>query len=171
MEPLMHKENPREARFRFIPHLGTWNANPIAAVAGAATLQEVAFAGPTAVANARAKELRDGVNAVLLKHGVPGIAYGRSSIWKLHLGSVPRITQGDFSNCQEDAQILMTGSRVLGDMFRKAMLLEGVDLMRTDGFTSSAHSKEDVARTVDAVDRALTRLKTEGALMQFLSGT
>ena len=46
----------------------------------------------------------------------------------------------------------------------KAMLLEGVDLMRTGGFLSAAHTEQDVDATCEAFARALGRLGREGYL-------
>jgi hypothetical protein len=62
-----------------------------------------------------------------------------------------------------DVARLMGGRGAAGPL-RKAMLLEGIDLMRTGGFTSVAHGEPEIAFTVDAFDRALERLQIEGVL-------
>jgi hypothetical protein len=36
--------------------------------------------------------------------------------------------------------------------------------MRTQGFTSAAHTEEEIAATVDAFARAVARLRAEGLL-------
>ncbi len=44
------------------------------------------------------------------------------------------------------------------------MLFEGVDLMRTDGFLSAAHTDDDIDRTGRALERAMQRVRKEGSL-------
>jgi glutamate-1-semialdehyde aminotransferase len=44
------------------------------------------------------------------------------------------------------------------------MLLEGIDLLRTDGFLSGAHTEDDVERTCKAFERALVRVREAGHL-------
>ena len=45
-----------------------------------------------------------------------------------------------------------------------AMALEGVDLFHGGGLLSIAHTKDDIDFTIDAFDKSLTRLQTEGIL-------
>jgi glutamate-1-semialdehyde aminotransferase len=42
------------------------------------------------------------------------------------------------------------------------MINEGVDLFHGGGFTSSAHTREDIQQTVAAFERTLARMKAEG---------
>ena len=44
------------------------------------------------------------------------------------------------------------------------MLLNGVDLMRWQGFTSAAHEEADIEITIGAFKRAIERLRLEGLL-------
>jgi len=44
--------------------------------------------------------------------------------------------------------------------------LEGVDLMRTDGYVSAAHTDADISMTCEALDRAITRLREDGSLLR-----
>jgi hypothetical protein len=53
------------------------------------------------------------------------------------------------------------GGRGAAAQLRKAMLLEGVDLMRTGGFTSLCHGDREIEITVGAFERALERLESE----------
>jgi glutamate-1-semialdehyde aminotransferase len=45
---------------------------------------------------------------------------------------------------------------------RKAMLLNGVDLMRSGGFTSIVHEDREISQTVAAFDKSLETLQQEG---------
>jgi glutamate-1-semialdehyde aminotransferase len=47
---------------------------------------------------------------------------------------------------------------------KRALLNHGVDLMTTGGMLSSAHTDEDIERTVDAFRAAAEDLRAEGAL-------
>jgi glutamate-1-semialdehyde 2,1-aminomutase len=161
MQRLEHRDDPDWVRFGMVPHPGTWNANPLAAAAGVATLRMVRTGKPVNRAAAQATRLRTRLNEVFAREGVPGVAYGRSSILRIHLGDVPKLALGDFSEHQSDGARLIQGPGPVGDRFRMAMLLEGIDLMRTNGFVSAVHSDDDVDATVRALQAALRRLKEE----------
>jgi glutamate-1-semialdehyde 2,1-aminomutase len=47
---------------------------------------------------------------------------------------------------------------------RQAMLLNGVDTMRTNGFMSAAHTEDDVEHTIAAFERSLLRLADMGVI-------
>ena len=164
MEPLLRGDDPEWTRFHTIPHTGTWNANPLAAAAGVATLRRLKAEDLAGRAAGQAATLRDGINDVFERQGVPGIAYGRSSILHIFLGDPPGLLHGDLSHPEADGALLARGNGPLGALFRQAMLLEGVDLMGTRCFVSAVHSDADVEHTVRAVGAALERLKAEGAL-------
>jgi glutamate-1-semialdehyde 2,1-aminomutase len=153
----------RDRRER-IPHYGTWNAMPVAAAAGVAALGLIAGGEPTRLANERAAQLRDGLNDVFAAAGLPAVAYGRSSIWKTYLGERPKLLDGDLSSAAEDAERLARGWGSLGDPLRQALLLEGVDVMRTQGFLSAVHTEDEIARTIEAFARAIERLRADGVL-------
>jgi glutamate-1-semialdehyde 2,1-aminomutase len=149
---------------KLIPHHGTWNANPLAAAAGVATLKLVATGEPIETATARADQLRDGLNDLFERIDLPAVAYGRSSIWKSALTERPKILAGDFSNYAADAKVLSAGWGDADAPLRKAMLLNGVDLMRANGFTSSAHQEKDIVFTLNAFERSIERLRRERVL-------
>ena len=140
----------------FIPQSGTWNANPLVAAAGVATLKQIDIGLTTRVSEA-ADALRNGFNSIMVTLGIDGIAYGRSSIVKIYFGGRPGSTQDDFSTPFEDAEHLIVGIPRFDSAFERAMAIEGVDFKRTTGFVSSAHGLEEIARTVETFDRALRR--------------
>ena len=164
MDVLAWKPDPEWQRFQMVPHPGTWNAMPITAAAGLATLRAVRDGRATERARALAQRLVEGLNAVFAEVGVGGFAYGRSSIFKTCRGEAPPMVFGDFSRAQEDASQLLAGWGELTPLIRKAMLLEGVDLMRTGGFLSAVHTEPDVDATCEAFERALGRLLRGGYL-------
>jgi glutamate-1-semialdehyde 2,1-aminomutase len=149
-------------RYQMVPHPGTFNANPLSAAAGIAALKLIATGEPTKRAQEMTDMLISGINEVLARHGVPGCAYGRASIFKTFIGKeAPRLTRLDFSNLKEDTTTLLQGTPIARDL-RKGMLLNGVDLMRVAGFVSAAHTPEMIAETVQAFDRTVARMQQEG---------
>jgi glutamate-1-semialdehyde 2,1-aminomutase len=149
---------------RPIPHHGTWNANPLAAVAGIATLELVATGEPVRVAAQRAEALRGGLNELFAEMGVPAVAYGRGSIWKTMPGERPRILDGDYSNYVSEAERMSIGWGELDTPLRQAMLLRGVDPMRGAGFMSCVHESSDIDQTIEAFGRSIARLREDGHL-------
>jgi hypothetical protein len=59
---------------------------------------------------------------------------------------------------------LLDGWGDCGPSVRKAMLLEGLDLMRQDGFVAYVQLDQDIDATAAAMERALSRLKREGLM-------
>ena len=78
-------------------HPGTFNANPLSAAAGIATLQIVADGEPCRRANAAGQQLRQRLNALFAERGDPWVAYGEFSGFKLLPGyQGPRPAGDDF---------------------------------------------------------------------------
>ncbi|MGQ4808078.1 Glutamate-1-semialdehyde 2,1-aminomutase 1 [Candidatus Entotheonellaceae bacterium PAL068K] len=162
MEIFDPKTDPTWSRYQMVPHPGTFNANPLAAVAGITALQHIATGEPTKWAQEMTDMLIRGINQVLEQRGVPGCAYGRASIFKTFVGAeAPRLTRYDFSQVKEDTAILVQGSPVTREL-RQGLLLNGVDLMRVAGFVSASHTEEVIDATVQAFDRTIGRLQHEG---------
>jgi glutamate-1-semialdehyde 2,1-aminomutase len=151
-------------RPRMIPHSGTWNAAPITAAAGVTMLRLAREASAVDRACSLAQRLISGFNTVFGDLGVPAFAYGRSSIVKLCPGEPPPIVRGDFSSAQADAVQLAAGWGPAEPALRKAMILEGVDIMRANGFLSTAHTEDDVDATCEALGRAVGRMRNSGWL-------
>src|SRR3970282_739726 len=71
---------------RRIAHQGTFNAQPVSAAAGLATLRLLARGGEIERADAAATRLVRGLNALFRERAVPGSAWCVSSMWHLNLG-------------------------------------------------------------------------------------
>jgi glutamate-1-semialdehyde 2,1-aminomutase len=149
-----------------IPHPGTFNANPLSAAAGSSALEIVATGEPHGRADALCRTLVRGLNRTLREEGVPGCAYGHASMFHLALGAECPPPIDDFTwdwLGQPGAKIPPLAGEVFWSL-RRGMLNEGVDLMGPGGMLSSAHSEEDVARTVEAFAQTIRGLKAEGTL-------
>ncbi len=146
----------RHNRFQRVLQQGTFNANPASAAAGVAALTIASDGQPQAHSDRLADMLRAGYNEVLQRRGVPGICYGESSVFKVMLGEA-----GTEAVKQRDVVGILQHGRREAAALRRAMLVEGVDLMGTGGFLSLAHTEADVDRSISAFDRALGWLQAE----------
>jgi len=146
-----------------IRHNGTYNANPLSAAAGVATLELVATGEPGAVAAERCRALVDGLNGVLRRRGLRGwAAYGDASIFHLIAGSSVAFEPGELAPEVPFAELKRGGDVRLTGLLRLALINHGVDLMRgRSGFLSAAHTEQDVAATVQAFDMALDDVLAE----------
>jgi glutamate-1-semialdehyde 2,1-aminomutase len=147
----LHKD-----RFERVLQQGTFNANPMSAAAGYTALQLVAEGWPTEQANQSGEQLRAGLRDVFERRGVAGVVLGEFSVFQVLLGEGM-----DEAVASTDVQRLMAGRGAVNTL-RKAMLLNGVDLMRSGGFTSIVHQDAEISRTVQAFDRSLEALQREG---------
>src|ERR1700716_4138377 len=147
----LHKD-----RFERVLQQGTFNANPLSAAAGFTALQIVGEGWATEQANKAGEQLRTGLRDCLEKRGVAGAVLGEFSVFQILLG------EGMEEAAETtDVQRLMAGRGAVNTL-RKAMLLNGVDLMRSGGFTSIVHGDAELRNTVSAFDRSLEMLQREG---------
>jgi glutamate-1-semialdehyde 2,1-aminomutase len=147
----LHKD-----RFERVLQQGTFNANPLSAAAGLAALQIVGEGWATEQANQTGEQLRTGLRDVFEQRGVAGVVLGEASVFQILLG------EGMEEAVETtDVQRLMAGRGAVNTL-RKAMLLNGVDLMRSGGFTSIEHEDEEISKTIAAFDRSLEALQHEG---------
>jgi glutamate-1-semialdehyde 2,1-aminomutase len=146
-----------------VPHQGTFNAAPISAAAGIATLKQVRDTGALDRASRAAAAIRDGMNASLRARGVRWCVYGRFSDFHIFPGDA---TPEDIYGGRVPAAKLKGGtSAELVHKIRAGFLLHGVDVIGwPGGLVSAAHSDEDVARTVAAFAATLDLLAAEGDL-------
>ena len=156
LDLLKFGDDPGWNRGRRISHPGTFNANPLSAAAGIACLEVVARGEVHPHVDRLAERLRAGCNAAAARYDLPGCAYGSFSMVHFCLDRAalkaeggPRYAKGRDSR---------TGK------LRKAMLVQGVDLMGAGGMLSLAHTEADVDHTVAAFANALTALDKEGVL-------
>ena len=138
---------------RRVGHPGTHNAHPLSAAAGLATLRQCRSGEPQERAAGLAAELRSGLTSALADAGVPGRAYGESSAFHLLIGDAGEPEQASLESLKAAGM-----SPELSAELHNGMLLEGVQLFHGSGFLSSAHTEQDVERTVAAFAATLGRL-------------
>lgn len=140
-------------------HRGTFNANPLSAAAGVATLKVVAAPGTHEALDAAAQRFRielqrrlDAVDALALVHG-------EASVFHVHLcppgGSLP-----DVGSTAEEYLDMSTD---LVDQFLAGVRERGVDLFSfKGGVLSTAHDDVTLERGLDALQSAVIALCDAG---------
>jgi glutamate-1-semialdehyde 2,1-aminomutase len=150
-------------------HPGTYNANPLSAAAGVATLRRIATGDPCRLANEAGRTLRNELNALFESRNWPWVAYGDFSMVRVvpnYTGERPRPATGDtdgFVPFGGDVNAL-DGPKDMKLVFalRQAMLLNGVDWWGLAGMTSCAHTPDVVNATVRAFEAAVEAVAAEG---------
>jgi glutamate-1-semialdehyde 2,1-aminomutase len=150
-------------------HPGTYNANPLSAAAGVATLKQIATGEPTRKANAAGRSLRNELNALFAARNWPWVAYGDFSMVRVlprFTGERPGVASGDndgFIPFGGDVNAL-DGPKDMKQIhaLRQGMLLNGVDWWGLAAMTSCEHSPAVVTHTVKAFEASLEALQAEG---------
>jgi glutamate-1-semialdehyde 2,1-aminomutase len=164
LEYLEIKSDKDWNRYKKIYHPGTFNANPLSASAGVTALNIVSSGEDIKKANATAKALRDGFNQIIDKHSINWCAYGRFSGIRIFIDrDCDKKSTCDFQMCNYDHAKLKTGGDPdLAKKFRIGMLSNGIDMPTLSiCMTSSAHTMDDVDKTLKAFDKTITQMKSE----------
>jgi glutamate-1-semialdehyde 2,1-aminomutase len=149
-----------------VPHQGTFNAGPVSASAGIATLKLISTSDAIATANQTAALLRDELNAVLRRLGASWCVYGDFSNFHVFTnpGKEP-VGPADIMAGKVHWQKLKKGliDSELSYKIRTGFLCGGIDIANwPGGLLSSRHDHRDVDRTVVAFESLLKKLAEEG---------
>ncbi|MGH7278590.1 MAG: aspartate aminotransferase family protein [Candidatus Rokuibacteriota bacterium] len=151
MAMLAHRGDPTWDRSQRVAHAGTFNANPLSAAAAIATLELCGDASMQARASKAGEELRRGLAEAMKRAGAPGTAYGEASIYHVSFEGKPGLAGFDRPRRGDLYHVL-----------RCALLNEGVDCSMNHGWVSTVHTDEDLARTVEAYERAFRAMVADG---------
>lgn len=131
---------------------GTFNGNPVSMAAAVATLEELAKDEGRALAEANRLGglLMDGVREAAARHGVPMLASGFGAAFAVHFTRRERLAHYR-DVLDDDADKLKR--------FLLEALREGVYAL-PDGrfYTSAAHTEEDIAKTLEGLERVLAAM-------------
>ncbi|MEG9491115.1 glutamate-1-semialdehyde 2,1-aminomutase [Mannheimia indoligenes] len=131
---------------------GTLSGNPIAMAAGLACLTELSKSGNEELLASKTKTLAEGFKTLADKHNVPLTVQYVGGMFGLFFTEQKAVT-----NFQE----VMKCDAAKFNRFFHLMLEQGVYLAPSAfeaGFMSLAHSDEDIARTLEAADKAFGEL-------------
>src|SRR5207248_853064 len=150
-----------------IAHPGTFNANPLSAAAGVATLEIIASSDACARANAYGATLRARLNEVLEEERVKWAVHGSYS--GFHIFTNPQ--SADIAPNTFDpvgfAPVMLASVRGQGiaSQLRMGLLVNGVDVNTGPAGTISAmHGADEMAATVDALRSTIRALRRDGAV-------
>jgi glutamate-1-semialdehyde 2,1-aminomutase len=140
-----------------VPHQGTFNANPLTAAAGLATLKLIEDGRAIADANQAAAQLRDRLNEVLKRQGWPWIVYGASSGFHVFLNPREReVAPADIAAGRVPADELKPLAGPAVHDFRCGLIVGGVDLFPwPGGCVSAVHGDAEIEATVRAFQTCL----------------
>ena len=162
VDMIAHRGEPEWDNQRRVYHPGTFNGNPLSAVAGAVCLEKIASEPINEQADAMGLRLKQGLNEVLGKMEVAGHAHGVASMIHLVL-----------ADCNCDRGICTMSHREIKEAtgspavtaLKRSMQNNGVDIMGRDAFlVSSTHTEADIDRTLAAVEKSLGEVRAEGLL-------
>ncbi len=149
-------------RHQRVSHAGTFNANPLAAAAGIATLERIGDGDAQRRANRMGELLRAGMKESIAKTGADVLVYGEGSVFNYFVGPARLGLSADGLSSRTDHRLLQAHSMKCHHKLRAAMILNGVDIPPVHGWISSVHSEEDIALTVQAFEKAIQMLQEEG---------
>jgi len=144
---LMNPRNKGQANYSYVN--GTLHGNPVAAVAGLATLAELTKPSFYKDLHALSDDACKACQEVLDKNKVPAIAAGKASFWQFLFMKEPPANHADVMNSDQ------ARSRAL-DL---AQMHEGLYVLpNVRRFVSAVHTGQDIEDTVRALDAACKRI-------------
>ncbi len=162
VDMIAHRGDPEWDNQHRVYHPGTFNANPLSAVAGSTCLELIASEPINSRADAMADRLKRGLNDIFGKMEVAGHAHG--------IASMVHIVLADCGCSREictmpHAQIKQAVASPAVTELKLGLQNRGVDIMGRDAFLVSAtHTEQDVDQTLAAFESTLAALRNDGTL-------
>ena len=160
IDMIAHRGDPEWDTRHRLAHPGTFNANPLSAVAGATCLEMLANQPINRQADAMADRLKKGLNELFGKMEVVGHAHGIATM--IHL--VMADCDCDRELCSmPHAKIKEAMASPAVTALKRGLQNRGVDIMGRDSFLVSAtHAERDIDQTLEAFQNTLAAIRTEG---------
>ena len=136
-----------------VSHAGTYNGNPIVLAAAAATLDVLSGDGVYDEFEARGRQLADGMREAIAASGVVGCVNQVGPVVQVLFGVADATSFNSF----------LAGDQAFYDRLTVNMLRRGVfTLPGGRWYLSTAHTRDDVAQTVDAFGESLAATLDQG---------
>jgi glutamate-1-semialdehyde 2,1-aminomutase len=162
IDMIAHRGDPEWDAQRRVYHPGTFNANPLSAVAGATCLEMIATEPINQRADAMADRLKKGLNDIFGRTEVSGHAHGIASMIHVVL-----------ADCDCDREICTLPhseiKRAIASpavtALKRGLQNNGVDIMGRDAFlVSASHSEKEIDETLAAFEKTLAQVRDEELL-------
>ncbi len=162
IDMIAHRGDPDWDNTHRVYHPGTFNANPLSAVAGATCLEMIASQPINQHADAMAARLKSGLNEIFGKMEVAGHAHGIASMIHVVLADCDC---GREICTMPHRQIQETTASSAVTALKRGLQNNGVDIMGRDAFLVSAtHTEGDIDQTLDAFESTLAAVREDGLL-------
>ena len=146
-----------------IYHPGTFNANPLSAAAGAKALAIVRTTNVNEIAAKRGQQLVSGLNGVLSKLEISGLAYGNDSLVHFRLGIEANSVEDIINLSKEDES--KSYDSAIHNQLGLSLINQGIDTWSASRFIMMAeHSEDDVNITVEAMENAFIEARNQGTI-------
>ncbi len=133
----------------FLPQIGTLSGNPVAAVAGLKTLELLRRPGTYQAMRVKGARLKDGLQRMLDEAEVPARVTGESVLFDVFFTEREVI----------DYRSTLLADADLAARFNSGVLERGVFKGATKFYVSTAHSDEDIDRTLEAFRQTVESLR------------
>jgi glutamate-1-semialdehyde 2,1-aminomutase len=146
--PLSSVMGQREIMESGVKPRGTFNANPLSIAACHATVTELEKPGVYETMEETTGKILDGIRHIVSSRGIPVHCDGEGSIWQIAFGIDRRLA---------DYRDTFSVDKTTYQRLKQECFQRGVRLHPFRGrlYTSAAHTAEDAARTVEAIESAL----------------
>ena len=130
-------------------HSGTFNGNPVTAIAGITTLEQFSFREVARI-NKLGEMISEGIGRVFVKLGIKGQVTGMGSLRNLHFSPVPVVNGKTAEEANKEIQRLL----------HFALMERGIFVSnRTSLSTCTPMTKKEINTAIAAVEDALIELK------------
>ena len=160
IDMMAYRGDPEWGNQRRVYHPGTFNANPLSAVAGAICLELIASQPINQQADAMAERLKRGLNEIFGRTEVAGHAHGIASMIHVVL-----------ADCDCNREICTMPHRKIKEAtaspavtaLKRGLQNNGIDIMGRDAFLVSAtHTEKEIDETLEAFEKTLGQVRAEG---------
>lgn len=161
---------PRLPPERWIRHSGTWNAMPVVCAAGIAACRLLRDGSVQRQVNETGAYMRQVGNEALQRRGYNWRLYGRSIV-HIYFGPVQFEVDSGGNPPTRDSALMLAGAE---EKHKLGMYLlhHGIHSQQGRMFIlSTAHTREDIDRTIDALVQSIDEAMAEGAIGELPAGS
>ena len=135
----------------FMPQIGTLNGNPIAAVAGLATLEVLRRDGTYERLNEMGRQLMDALREILSESGMAAQVVGEPTVFDVVFTDQEIV----------DFRSYATGDKGRLKRFNELLIAHGIFRADTKFYMSLAHTPEDIQHTIKIFELVISQLASD----------